>query len=75
MNAGFYKTISNFYEGKNISQPELYKNTYIELKGLEKEPTVEVAGNNGATAQMVYADGTAKIYIRSNGRTVVDIQY
>ena len=75
INAGYSKTLENFYNRKNISQPALYKDTYIEIGGLSKQPQAEVQGNNNAAATMTYENGTAKIYIRSNGRTVLNLKY
>ena len=71
----FEKTVEGFYSGQSISLPELYKNTYIQIKGLEKKPDVVVCGDNGASARLAFQDGTANILIRSNGRVVVDIEY
>lgn len=75
VNAGFGKTMQNFYDGKNISDPKLYKISYFSIKGLKKEPKIVVYGDNGAVATTVFEDGAAKIYIKSNGRTVTHITY
>ena len=75
INAGYSKTLENFYNRKNISDPSLYKDTYLEISGLTKQPQVTAEGNNNAEAKMTYENGTAKIYIRSNGRVVVNLKY
>jgi len=75
INAGYSKTLENFYNRKNISDPSLYKDTYIEISGLSQKPQVEVEGNNNASAKMTYENGAAKIYIHSNGRAVVNLKY
>jgi|GEM_PF-732328 len=75
LNAGYAKTLDNFYNRKNISDPSLYKDTYIEISGLSQKPQVTVEGNNNAAAKMTYENGTARIYVHSNGRVVVNLKY